>query len=381
MAGKRRYPTDPNHPDFPHGTVTGYGLTCRCGPCGLTAARARKAWEYRRITGQLADTDRVDSAMAVAKLREYAKTHSLKQIARATGVRDNYIGRVVSGTYVPAKMTVATVRAIMTAVLDDGSDVLVPVWRYLQRVYSLAALGYPLMWISAQTGTKRRLSAYASQRRSDRPNDHVHTATFNRLEELYQTVGDTPAEEWHETFTRRQIAVAKSTAAKYGYYPPACYDEDGHLIPEAVRFEDLEARKAERDQLAVQRLEVLWLSLKYRLGAADIATRLRISSDLVNKVRLREAGLKFSSDTRVCGDGAQWQSSLREESVERGAQVLAILEAHYADSASDAYTVCREIGGGLLGAEKYRDIDVLAAERAAQVAAQAEQARRVAVAA
>lgn len=343
--GKRRYPSDPKHPDFPHGTITGRDKGCGCDDCREARARSERHRTYRRATGKLGPKDFVDGEPAIAKLREWSTRYSHRQIGRFTGVSACRITTILKHDRPGRRMHARTAHKILTAQEPGTADLWVPGARYRQRLYSLLAAEYPMTWIAAQLGYRGN-STFSSAARQN----VVQAETFNRLDLLYRKIGDTPASRYPgHIFTVHQRRIAKTTAQRHGYFPPIHYDDDGALIPGSVRNEKIETRKAERDRMARERLEVLRLSLA-GMNPAEIGSRTGTHIDLTAKIR-SEARLRFSTTPGRAGSGQRNVSVIRPESEPRAAEVRAILEAHFDDHESDPFETVRALG--LMQAKKY----------------------------
>jgi hypothetical protein len=352
MGGKRRYPADPTHPDFPHGTLHGYNFYgCRCDRCRTAVARAKKRSQYRRDMGRIGPTDLVDATAALAKIRTLAERYSYVQIGRMTGLSGRYVGQIVTGDHVPAKMTAAKVRSIMAAEDPDRDDRYVPLSLYAQRVYSLCAMGYPIAWIAEQLGVANISVLYDTGKH--RTQGRVFLTTFQPLDALYQRIGHIPAERHPaHAFKSHAISIAKTAARKRGYHPPLCYDDYGNLIPGSVRNETLEARMAARDRLARERLDVLRRTLRAEESANIIANRTGLHIKKVERIR-KEAGLRFKSVTvrSALDDAAVAKLVVRPECRERAAEILSILDEYETDPLADPFELARRLG--LMHADRY----------------------------
>lgn len=339
-AARRPVTSDPSHPDFPHGTARRYlDGRCRCNPCKDAATLARKQWEHRRLTGRLGPNDRVSAERARARLRALVdQGYEYADIARAAGISKSQVRRHlgVASDGTPHKMFARMAHAILTADMTTVPP-RVPAERYWQRAYSLAAAGYPLAWIARQLGMETdRL--HFPRRDLQIPLD----GTFGKLERLYREISHVPAEVNQDfEFTPRQIQRAKFAARKHGFHPPGCYDDDGRLIPEAIRDEKLAAKFAERDRQAQRRLTALRMCLAGVPGPA-VAEHLRVDAALVQRY-CRQAGLAFAFDPYTD------RSVPRPECAERATEIREILAAH--TFLSDPFETVRVIG--LMGEARY----------------------------
>ncbi|MFI8105905.1 hypothetical protein [Streptomyces sp. NPDC086023] len=97
-----------------------------------------------------------------------------------------------------------------------------------RRLQALNALGYDGVWMAKQLGVSE---ASLTAMLSDCSRRYVYAATARRVASFYEQYQHTdPADAgrsaWH-------IATTKSRAAKKGYAPPACWDDDAIDSPQA----------------------------------------------------------------------------------------------------------------------------------------------------
>lgn len=74
-----------------HGTNSRYTLRCRCRPCRDAHAAYSRAWKRGEVGGTQ------DAAAAQAAIREYLRTHSLRQLSMATGLHIQTAANIASG--------------------------------------------------------------------------------------------------------------------------------------------------------------------------------------------------------------------------------------------------------------------------------------------
>ncbi|MEV7417084.1 hypothetical protein [Streptomyces sp. NPDC089919] len=98
-----------------------------------------------------------------------------------------------------------------------------------RRLQALSALGYDGVWIAEQLGVSAsNLSAVIHGQRS---RNFVYAATAHRVAALYAAYQHTdPTEAGRSAW---QVSIAKSRAAKKGYAPPSCWDDDAIDSPGA----------------------------------------------------------------------------------------------------------------------------------------------------
>lgn len=348
---KRDYPTNPDHPGFPHGTRVGYNLGCRTAcPSSPTCTgrhnRARKCTLWRAM-GMLppADTDMTPAepirAHVTALLEIPDVTNAL--ITELSEVSARALYNVANG--VCPTVRVGTARRLLSVSPADVRARLprpnCP--RFVQLIRSMQVQGFSMGWQAIQLGHNpswmdkvvRQHLKYLSAKDAD-----ALEALARRLESK-----------------RGPYVTAAGKARAAGWHPLLAYDDDGNLIPEAVRDESIDARIGERDRLARERLDVLRLSLVFHLGPREIETRIGVTGALTQKIRA-EAGLRFYLEDVSFTPGMERRSLLRPECVERGAEIRAALEDFFGDPLADPYEAAKRIG--LLKAAKYDRLDQLA---------------------
>lgn len=327
---KRTWPSDPAQPGFPHGTLYGYRLGCRRSVHTCPAdpgcpdvwnrhtkhAKARKA-------GVVASrgTERVPAGPVLDRIRELRTTAgvSCATIARAAGIPSNTVSDIA------ARRPATVYQRVANAILRVGHvDVAreaarLPSGRYIQLCRSMQAQGWTLRWQLDQLGVRGNNLTFFY-----RPN--ISRDLAGRIHALACSVEGRWGPSRH----------AMAAAARSGHHPLACYDDDGTLIPSAVRG-DLEERRARREARAATRLEALRLSLPpHSLPADGIAARLRVNRRTVDRYR-SDVGLHLNW---VEADG---RTEVRPESLHQAETVAAAVAAYSAEEidAVDALTAIR----------------------------------------
>jgi hypothetical protein len=130
----------------------------------------------------------------------------------------------------------------------------------------------------------------------------------------------------------RQWGPSRASATKArnaGWYPLACYDDDGTLIPEAVRRDErILEREAQREKTAQAYLEAIRLTLE-GIGPREISTRVPdfhgpSGERRVHRIRT-DLGLRFTQE--FTADGEQF-FPLAEESEKKAAAIRLIVTDH-----------------------------------------------------
>jgi hypothetical protein len=336
---KRTFPYDLAHPEFPHGTRTGFNHGCSrneycpntptCAQVRYKAAK-RVAWREAGML-PLGDQDMVPSGPVRDHVRTLLAVPEAETgiVGQAAGVSADLvlnISRAKNQTVRvgTARKLLATTPAQVQALAPRRVN-----RRHIQLVRSMQIQGWSMEWQAAQLGRSAEWLINLCAGKTPRIPAKDHTALLALARRLET--------EWGPD----RVTAGKARAA--GWHPLLAYDEDGELIPGAVRDETIETRKAARYKAARDRLEVLRLSLEYHLAPGDIEARVGVKSDLIHKIRA-EAGLKFETENGLPGTAQARRSVLRPECAKRGAEIRAILDAHYADCESDEYETALEIG-------------------------------------
>jgi hypothetical protein len=329
---------DPADPDFPHGTATGYAKGChRASPCPATPTcttahrRLAKLARARRL-GVVAPgpTTRVPAAGLSGHIRTLmaAPGTTLNMIATVSGTHPQTVRACAEGRGRISRAAAEKIRATTPAMMGDTLIPATP--KLIQLLRSMQAQGWSRAWQGRQLG--------------------CHPDTLGKIARGGQA-------KVAARLAARVAALAREVEAKQGpsrsaairarnagWHPLAAYDEDGELIPCAVRDERVERRKADRYRAAHDRLEVLRLSLG-GMAPSDIETRTGVKHDLIQRTRA-EAGLRFYTE-----NGTPWSAQLRRstlrpdpDNLKRAEEVRALLDAFYRDSLADAYKTALAIG-------------------------------------
>lgn len=237
----------------------------------------------------------VDSTQTLAILDRYhdAEGWSYRAIAQATGLNCETIRDIHTDRR--PRVQAATARALRTvtdarlrARARKSAHNPIPVRRTRQQTRSLRALGYPLRWQADQLGYRHKLPI--------RPGGWVYPSLEMKIDALYRRLDGVWADPDRDGLTPDAITRARLAAAKEDAHPPAAYTDDGYLIPEAVRADDLtEARKEQN-------------SPERRRMIADLAIKFTVRYGYT----LREAAEEISRR-----DGARISIESYERAIER----------------------------------------------------------------
>lgn len=217
---QHRVTWDPADPEFPHGTNAGYHRRCGCQPCADANFRTEKQRAYVRartggnysipvpvvaqhIERLLAQTGATVSAVSLAARVSASPVHRIRR-HETTWVRRAVAERILT-------TTPDDVLAVPNIKVDARMTIL--------RVRSMQALGWPIGWQSEQVGVVARDGTTLT-----RLGRTVSGNTARKIAALAARVGDTPGPSLR----------AATHARKEGWYPPAAYDDEGNLIPDAV---------------------------------------------------------------------------------------------------------------------------------------------------
>lgn len=221
---------DPNHPDFPHATPTGYNRGCACDRCKRAEHRYRKQLRIDRIrTGRSRKTIARDQQQAavdhVTRLLEQVPTISLQALLSAAGIPPGS-QRSIDFRSGMAQVTYDRLMALtVERVRQHAAFVPFEKFEFLAR--TTQALGYSLRWQSEQTGiaVQSTLAGGVSTVRVD---------TYARMQALAKRIGDRMATPESTGLTKAAITHSKNAARGQGFYPPIFYDEDGTLDYRAI---------------------------------------------------------------------------------------------------------------------------------------------------
>ena len=219
---------DPTHPDYPHGKPEGAWRGCKCADC----LRARRISNYqsRRLREQGI------TRYAPDELRQRVQNHvdalvrvtgvSLAAISRAAGVEGKRAGEVHRGMGV-ATVTAHKLLAVTPAkALEYLTYIDVEPFRLITG--QLQALGYTYRWQERQVGACHRYVNLILDRARNGRQDRMDVEAFTKWQDLLAEYGDREATT-EDGLSPMQIKQAKTVATRNGFYPPACYDDDGNL--------------------------------------------------------------------------------------------------------------------------------------------------------
>lgn len=339
---------DPNDPDFPHGEVRGFRRGCRCESC--RAAKRAKNLQYRQEVkavrpGASPLTDQVAPDRAARRVRELVRTYSINDISRVTGVNVGSIRRLRDGR--PKFITRLTERAVLNAKFDRIAPSFVSPALLLQRLGSLAALGYPFNWQMRQAGLVQ------TSLTDIREASFIRRETFQRYNVVYEKYGVRHARP-EDGISQHSMVMAKKWARHHRYYPPAAYDDEGNLIAEAVRVQRKEVRKDRRTRAAMQRIDALWRSLAGE-SASHIEAMTDINARTVNRWR-DEAGLRFGNrdaDTDLIMVAPGYE--------ERAEEIRVALASYRDDPLADPFEVLCKLG--IMSEGRWAHLDVASTDR------------------
>lgn len=212
---------DPQHPDFPHRTSRGYHRGCHEDCCRRAVRLARKTTQLReyRHGSDFMDAERIIAH--VNSLREAHPEVSVASIARAAGVNPTSLWTVLTDGRGRMRRTPGLAIlgvTVESAMSKDGYDDPQP---YIDMVRRLQAHGYKFADIGAVPGHTNTTWA-ASLCRLGEGRQRITGALARHVVHVYSVLSERPAGP------SERAALA---ARKMGYFPPACYDENGEYIP------------------------------------------------------------------------------------------------------------------------------------------------------
>jgi ribosomal protein L25 (general stress protein Ctc) len=281
---------DPGHPEFPHGEERGYFRGCRDGcpaapTCREAHNRAGLRRKYARALGRGAHVPTGEIRRHLVRLlgggsepwRTRATIAKAAGIKRATSVVNIVNGsqRYVDRGWAQALMAVTEESMIEAADLVDPAP-------YFWKLRVLQAQGWSLRQLWAQACNRDAPRSPGWLYRQQR---YIMREVAERINALWDEYHLRPGPSKH---------VARH-ARKAGYYPAACYDDDGNLIPEAIRRDDAEeARAEEAEQAAARRVHILVLTFAGH-NSSTVAERVgTYSKDVLRTLRM--VGLHATAD-------------------------------------------------------------------------------------
>jgi hypothetical protein len=279
----------------------------------------------------------IDATETVARIRKLAKEFSPREIGWATGLNYSHLGRIIGG-YTPATVRRSTAEAVRDAAPRRCRRDL-PNDRLRHIVYTLAALGYPMLWQEREGdfGVNTLKWSVGEGRKIDED-------LLNKAERMYDELHGIAAEQYDTSITFKAQAAAKAAAHRNGYKTPDWYDVDGRqLLTREWRYRRLLAKRRE---VAEQRIEVIRLALN-SFQIKEIGSRMGVAHGTVT-VYIGQVGLEFQ--TTFAGDRIPTR-----ESRSRFKEVREILNRHYADPDSDPYEVA--LGLGMMAERRWQHED------------------------
>ena len=223
---------DPNHPDFPHGTPAGARRGCPCDPCGESLrTQRRRAEKRRKMYGgvRVAPPTLVKRVHRhVASLLKAVPASTAKTICEAAGATPKVRRVILGNTNNPDDPTLspASAMAILAVTVEQleqhtrrGSTD-----EAAHLIRSMQALGYPFAWQTRQCGV--HVEVIANRRKGTKV---VYPRQIAAIRDLYARVGERAANPERDGVDPAWSRRATAMAAAAGFYPPACYDDNGTL--------------------------------------------------------------------------------------------------------------------------------------------------------
>lgn len=268
---------DVKHPDFPHGTERGYFRGCSDRCCVTAHSRESKRRALGALRGQKALTNAAPVREHLAALLDQDSALSAKTISTATGLDYGTIYDLMQGR--TERLRAVNAGPLMALTLADLRAVgyKVPAKKARQEVKSMMRLGWSGAWICERLG-------YAPKSHSRMPifmyskTDYITRALADKVHALAAEVGDRHGPS--------RLTALRSE--RRGWHVPGAYDDNGDLIPGAAREgnEEEVVRQGRALNIAIRRRTVAQWT-EEGLLAADIAERLGVSVDVVEKDRIR----------------------------------------------------------------------------------------------
>lgn len=246
-----------------HGTYLAWKKDgCRCEPCQRAGYREEKAIGLRTLTGTHTYTD---AGPARAHLQLLLTELTIGQVeARSglhrTGLRSLLGDRLPRTKRITRKTEAALLAVPFTRVDNRDQHVLVDPTGTIRRLKALMALGWPAGQLVARLGWSHRTLWVLM--RSPGP---IRAHTRHDVIELYAELSSRlPAPS-------RQVTARRRLSQRYGWAPPAAWDDDEIDEPGATPsgHEPVALRSHVPDELAVEQIEeLLELDPGIRLEAA-----------------------------------------------------------------------------------------------------------------
>lgn len=250
------------------GTITAFISGCRCAPCELGWYRYQEAYAIDVAHNGPRTVPVGPMLLRLVELRTAG--FSLDTIARAAGVKEPVLSRMVRGMHARVgRSTAAAVCAVTySEVLAAAPDpALVPSLGARRRLHSLMALGWPV-WQQAGH-CKTTANTLESVSRYSRVRASTHRLTVQIYDRLAMQPGPSA------TTCQRALAA--------GYVPPLMWDDEDIDDPDGAPV-IVTAPPPETDPYIVDEVERLTAA---KLSASEIAIRLPITARTVERIRSR----------------------------------------------------------------------------------------------
>lgn len=238
-----------------HGTRSAYtNHSCRCDACRTANSTSQAKTRLKKFYGtydKYVDAKEVRNQLLVL----LGSGLSLAQIARATGISRQGLGRILAGHTTRALRTSAEkIRAVPAdPLVAGGPDLKVPAVGAVRRLQALGAIGYTMVDLAGRLGVDRiNIDRYLRGRWRRMPHKfHADVCA------LYEQLWNRPVDNHR----------AKSMASAKGWAPPMAWDDDTIDDPSAVP--ELGAKVRIRDR---QFEDLVWL-LESGCGWAEACSR------------------------------------------------------------------------------------------------------------
>lgn len=277
----RRVTKDVTDPEFPHGTERGYFRGCKEHCCveGKRRTNARRALLKNRGVPLTMPVGPVH-AHVMALLAHDGFT--VAAVARAADVAPKTVWQITRNDTERVRYGNANRLLALTADAVAAECRLVPSKKPIQQVKSMMRLGHRGQWIGARLGYAESCGTGAPQFVYKRT-AYLTRDLADRIDALAREVGDRPGPS---------PLTAKRAAAR-GWHVPGAYDDNGDLIPWAVRLDERAEAAAEAREQREQNAERIIALYESGVGPQGIADRTDLALVTVNavlKARSRRAG-------------------------------------------------------------------------------------------